>query len=100
MKKFLAWFVGVVVLLVGAYYASNASAHKQRARRLTDQQIKKELSNKSNSLKKAKQLEIKATVAMNKSKAAFKKSQQRQQTLENRNESTMADRIKSFNSSL
>lgn len=100
MNKFFTWIGGLAVLLVGAYFASNARAHKQRAGRLTESQLKKEYSNKSGALEKAKQLGIKADTAMQKSKEAAEKSRSRQLTLENRNETSMADRVKSFNDSL
>lgn len=87
-------------MLAGAYFASNARAHKQRAGRLTDKQIKKATSNKSGALEKAKQLGKKAEKAMQKSSNAALKSKQRQHTLEDRHETSMADRVKSFNDSL
>jgi predicted secreted protein len=100
MKKFLAWLSAAFAMLVGIYFASNAKAQKQKAQRLTAQQIKHEQIGKISSLETAAMFEVKADAAMDKAAVARSKSVAKQHELEKRDATNMADRVRAFNDGL
>ncbi len=87
-------------MLTGLFFVSNARKHKQRADRLTESRVNAESKKKGASLKKAGRLRDKSAAAMEKSKAASKKAKVREKQLEERNEGSLADRVRDFNNRL
>jgi hypothetical protein len=98
--KILNWLGAIALLLTGLFFVNSKRVAVQRADRLQEQKVTAEQSKKSGSLKKAKKLGDKVKVAMNKAKAAGKKSDARIKKLEERNEVSLANRVSDFNNSL
>jgi predicted Zn-dependent protease len=98
--KILNWIGAIALLLTGLFFATSKRTAVQRADRLQEQKVVAEQSKKSGSLKKAKKLGDKAKVAMDKAKAAGDRSDARIKKLEERNETSLANRVRDFNNSL
>ncbi len=98
--KILNWLGTIALLLTAAFFVNSKRVAVQRADRLQEQKVTAEQSRKSGSLKKAKKLGTKVKLAMVAAKAAGKKSDARIKKLEERNETSLADRVRDFNNSL
>ena len=98
--KILNWLGAAALVLVGLFFTSRARTHKLRAERLTNKELQAQASKKQGALKKATKLGEKASASMQKSKDALAKSKLRQKKLEERNETSLADRVRIFNDGL
>lgn len=98
--KILNWLGAIALLLTGLFFANSKRVAVLRAGRLQEQKVAAEQSKKSGSLNKAQKFGDKAKVAMIKARAAGKKSDARIKKLEERNETSLADRVSDFNNSL
>jgi len=98
--KILNWIAAVALLLIGLFFANSKRAAVQRADRLQEKKVEVEQSKKSSSLKKAKALGVKIDKSMAKAKVAGERSDARIKKLEERNETSLANRVNDFNSGL
>ncbi len=98
--KILNWLGAIAILLTGIFFASQRRGHQQRANRLQEAKVTEQQKNKTSSLKKAKKLGKKVQASMNKAATAKAASDARVKKLEQRNETSMADRVRDFNNSL
>jgi len=98
--KILNWLAAVAVMLAGLFFVNRTRVHQQRADRLQEKRVVEEQKKKSSSLKKAAALGKKVETSMAKAEAAKAKSAARLKKLEERNETSLADRVRDFNNSL
>ncbi len=98
--KILNWLGAIALLLTGLFFVNSKRVAEQRANRLQEQKVTAEQSKKSGSLKKASKLGKKVKKAMDKAKAAGDRSDARIKKLEERNETSLANRVSDFNNSL
>ena len=98
--KILNWLGAIALLLTGLFFATSKRSATQRANRLQEQQIREADREKSGSLERVVKLGKKVTVAMKKAKKAGDRSDARIKKLEERNESSLANRVSDFNNSL
>lgn len=98
--KILNWLGAVAIMLAGLFFVNRTRVHQQRADRLQEKRVAEEQKKKGSSLKKAAVLGKKVEVSMARAKAAKAKSAARVKKLEERNETSLADRVSDFNNSL
>lgn len=87
-------------MLTGLFFVNSKRVAQQRANRLQESKVTEEQKKKSGSLKKAKKLGKKVKTAMAKAKVAEERSDARIKKLEERNETSLANRVRDFNNSL
>ena len=98
--KILNWLGAIALLLTGLFFATSKRSATQRASRLQEQRIMEQQSKKSGSLERADKLGKKVKTAMEKATKAGERSDARIKKLEERNESSLANRVSDFNNSL
>lgn len=98
--KIINWIGAAAILLAGLFFVNRARVHQQRADRLQEARVVELRKNKTSSLKKADKLGKKIRLSMDKAAAAKVKSNQRMKKLEERDETSLADRVRDFNNSL
>lgn len=98
--KFLKWIGAAILFVIGCFFASNARRNKQRAEAVTEREIKELSKTKNANLKKAAKLGTKAEKLMEKSKHSAKEAKHAAALLEEKDETSLADRMRRFNDGL
>lgn len=94
------WIVGIGLFLAALFFATQSRKHENRANTLVDEQVQKQREGKQSSLQKADKLGKKIGSSARKAQEAKTRSEDLLNELENRNETTLAQRVRDFNSSV
>ncbi len=98
--KILHWLGAVALFLTGLFFMNSKRDALQRADSLQEQKATVQQQKKRGHLEKAKKLGKKVEVQMAKAKVAGERSDAQIKKLEERNETSLANRVSDFNNGL
>jgi len=100
MKKFFSYVGAFLIAVAGIWAVSQSKKHGKLAAGLEEQKVKALADGSAKAIKKANVLSGKIDDKLDKAKTTKAKAEGLAKTLESRNETSLANRVRTFNDSL